>query len=107
TNVSGSQIDSQLLRDLTDLLAQKLGKPDSYCTVHISPDQRMAFGGTEDPCGHATLLSLGGLSANLNREISKALADFFSTRLGIPPSRCYIRFIDCQRHELGWNGGTF
>jgi len=107
TNVPSSKISSTLLTDLTRLVAKILGKPESYCVVTLVPDQRMAFGGSEEPCAIANLMSIGRLGQKENIAHSKALFEKITAELGILPTRMYITFQDEPSSNVGYNGTTF
>ncbi|CAG7828647.1 unnamed protein product [Allacma fusca] len=89
------------------LVAKALQKPENYCVVTLVPDQRMAFGGTEEPCAIANLMSIGKLGKKENIAHSKALFEKITAELGISPSRMYITFQDEPSSNVGYQGTTF
>jgi len=107
TNVPSSKISPTLLTDLCSLVAKALQKPENYCVVTLVPDQRMAFGGTEEPCAIANLMSIGKLGKKENIAHSKALFEKITAELGISPSRMYITFQDEPSSNVGYQGTTF
>ncbi|OWA52707.1 putative Macrophage migration inhibitory factor [Hypsibius exemplaris] len=107
TNVPKSQIPVDLLKELTDLLADALQKPKMYLCIHIVPDQIMSFAGTEEPCGHAFLGSIGSIGGEKNKELAKILFNKIEERLKIPQNRLYIQFVDYPANDLGFQGKTF
>lgn len=78
-----------------------------YCCVTIVPDQLMVFGGTDEPCGQAFLMSIGQLGQKENIAHSKGIFEKISKSLGIPPTRMYITFHDEKAMNVGYNGTTF
>ena len=47
----------------------------------------MSFGGTNEPCATATLLSIGRLGSEENKKHSNCIMNQLEKSLGIPPSR--------------------
>ncbi len=59
----------------------------------------MVFGGSEVPCAHGSLTSIGGLGTN-NAAISKAVAAVLQEKLGVPPDRFYLAFNDVAGSDM-------
>lgn len=47
----------------------------------------MSWGGTAEPCAQATLMSIGSLGVDKNKQHSKALYDLVCKELNISPSQ--------------------
>ncbi|XKL64705.1 hypothetical protein PGB90_004791 [Kerria lacca] len=107
TNVSKHKVTPEFLKNLSKLVASTLGKPESYVTVSIKPDQYIIWGGTDEPCGFASLMSIGQLGIEQNKKHSAVISDYINKQLGIPPNRCYINFVDSRPSMVGYNGSTF
>ena len=95
-----------ILKQLSETVAQALGKPEEYVMVsyHHNPD--MLFAGTPAPLAYLELKSIG-LPADKTHALSSVLAAAMESHLGVPAERVYIEFADAERHLWGWNGGTF
>ncbi|GMH43619.1 hypothetical protein BSKO_11541 [Bryopsis sp. KO-2023] len=108
TNVpAGSVNSSDLLATLSKMVAEALGKPEKYVLISVTTEKPMSFGGTEDPCAYAELISIGKLGLEENKKISAVLSECVSVKLGVPSNRFYIKFVDVARQDFGWSGGTF
>ena len=105
TNVSIDNADA-LAKQASSLTAEMLGKPESYVMVGINGAANLIFSGTNDPCAHLMLKSLG-LPESETRTYSEKLCGFIEQQLGVSPSRTYIEFINPERHMFGWNNSTF
>ncbi len=105
TNVTIDDADA-LAKQGSKLAAEMLGKPESYVMVSIDGAADLVFAGTNDPCAHLVLKSLG-LPESETRTYSEKLCSFIEQQLGVSPSRTYIEFINPERHMFGWNSGTF
>ena len=107
TNVQVPANDrANLLADASRLMAEMLGKPESYVMVMLEDGRDMLFAGTADPAAYLEVKSLG-LSETRTAHYSRTLCDFIATRLSVPTERIYIEFAAPPRHLFGWNGGIF
>ena len=88
------------------LIADLLGKPESYVMVKIEDNQTLLFAGNNKPAAHIKLKSLG-LPEDKTAEYSSSLCSFITTKLNIEGSRIYIEFANPERHLWGWDNGTF
>jgi phenylpyruvate tautomerase PptA (4-oxalocrotonate tautomerase family) len=88
------------------LVADILGKPESYVMVSIKADADLIFAGSDEPCAHLVLKSLG-LPESETKTFSAQLCAFIEQQLGVTPPRTYIEFHSPERHMFGWNNSTF
>jgi len=95
-----------LAKQASSLVAEILGKPESYVMVNINGNADLIFAGTNEPCAHLMLKSLG-LPESETKAYSEKLCAFIEQQLGVSPSRTYIEFINPERHMFGWNNSTF
>jgi len=95
-----------LATDASALVANMLGKPESYVMVNVNPDQALTFAGTNDGAAHLKLKSLG-LAESETTKYSEQLCSFMQQKLGIDPGRIYIEFDGPARHMWGWDNRTF
>ena len=108
TNASVDRVEqSDVLKSASSLCASLLGKPESYVMCSLRSDVSMCFGGTEDPCAFVELVSLGSIGGEKNKTISQGICSFLQEKIGVPPNRCYIHFIDPARSDFGFNASTF
>ena len=105
SNVTIDNADT-LAKQASSLAAEMLGKPESYVMVSINGAADLIFAGTNDPCAHLVLKSLG-LPESETRTYSAKLCSFIEQQLGVSPSRTYIEFVNPERHMFGWNSSTF
>ena len=105
TNVSVNDPDA-LASEASSLVANMLGKPESYVMVIVNPDQILSFAGSNEGAAHLKLKSLG-LPESKTGEYSKQLCSFIQHKLGIDPGRVYIEFAGPPGHMWGWGNKTF
>ena len=51
--------------------------------------------------------SIGGLTGDVKRELSKQLCKLLTDSLGVAPDRVYLNFTELNAGNWGWNGSTF
>lgn len=106
-SIPKSDIPANFLQEASAFIAKQLGKPESYVTVRIVPDQMMCHGGSDEPCGSVQVMSLGNLGESKNKDHSRAIGEFLEKKLKISKDRFYITFFDIARHDCGYDGTTF
>ena len=105
TNVSIADAGA-LAAKASSLAAGMLGKPESYVMVSVNGDADLIFAGSDAPCAHLALKSLG-LPESETPDYSEQLCGFIEQQLGVPPARTYIEFVSPERHMFGWDNRTF
>jgi hypothetical protein len=105
TNVTVDDTRS-LAQQASSLAADMLGKPESYVMVIVNGNANLVFAGTDDPCAHLVLKSLGLPEAE-TKTYSARLCAFVEQQLGVSPSRTYIEYVSPERSMFGWNNTTF
>ena len=95
-----------LLASLSKTVAEIIGKPQQYVMVAAS-QAAMQMSGNPDDAAFVDVRSIGGLTGEVNRKLSKKVCELLHESLGIPPNRIYLNFTDVQASHWGWNGNTF
>jgi len=107
TNVSmDSRLQTELIQNASKMVADMLGKPESYVMVALQPDTAMYFAGTSEPTAYLALKSLR-LPEQQAAAFSETLCQFMQDMLQIQPERVYIEFNSPQPALWGWNKKTF
>nr|AKN56918.1 macrophage migration inhibitory factor [Meretrix meretrix] len=106
-SIPASEIPGDFIGEASKFIAKQLGKPESYVTVRVVPDQMMCHGGSRDPCGSVQVMSLGALGPQKNKDHSCAIGEFLEKKLNIKKDRFYITFFDIARTDCGYGGTTF
>jgi phenylpyruvate tautomerase PptA (4-oxalocrotonate tautomerase family) len=94
------------LKQLSEIVAGLLDKPEQYVMVSYTHNPDMLFAGSDAPLAYLELKSIG-LPGERTGELSGALATAVGEHLQVPADRVYIEFADAERHMWGWNGRTF
>ena len=96
--------DDLLQKDISKMIADLTGKPESYVMTMIQRDTKMTFGGSDEPCCFIKVKSIGSLSPSL---MSKSLCELIASKTNIDTNRIYIEFIDVKASNWGFNSSTF
>jgi phenylpyruvate tautomerase len=62
----------------------------------------ISLGGSQEPAAFGELVSIGGLSPEVNKNLSAAIAEILETKLCIPKSRIFLKFYDSQASHLNF-----
>jgi phenylpyruvate tautomerase PptA (4-oxalocrotonate tautomerase family) len=107
TNKSISNEESpQLLRQLSQLIANETGKPERYVMIELEGSKTMLFAGDNEPLAFIECKSIG-LSITQSKSLSSSLCQLLENALHIPPERVYIEFSNAPAEYWGWNSSTF
>ena len=98
--------EDRLLVEGTRAVVEVMGKPERFVMV-LAERERMAFGDSTDPCAFLELRSLGGLDDETNAALSLRLCEMMRDVAEVPLDRTFLNFVDMERADWGWNGGTF
>lgn len=94
-----------LLPALSKIVAETIGKPESYVMVTISPCAILMSGKSGD-AAFADVRSIGGLSDDVNRQLSRKICTLLNDSLGVAQERVFLNFTDVPAGNWGWKGGT-
>ena len=64
-----------------------------YVMIVLKGSVPIAFGGTEQPAAYGELVSVGGLSGDVNKKLSSAIATILESKLSVPKSRSSSNFL--------------
>lgn len=108
TNVESAKVPADFCSKMTEFIAKGLGKPKAYIALQINSGKSICFAGDcSQPAALCDLVSIGALSTDTNKQLTKTIMDYLSSAMSIPPSRCYINFHDVKMADVGYNGTTF
>ncbi len=99
-------IPDTLLKNLSSIVAETIGKPEQY-VMAVGSHADVMMGGTSDPAVYVDIKSIGGLSSKVNKDLSKKICTLLFSVLKIPAERVYITFTSFSGDSWGWNNSTF
>ncbi|MCK9394682.1 MAG: phenylpyruvate tautomerase MIF-related protein [Methylobacter sp.] len=104
--VTNTEQSTQLLTELSQLLAKETGKPERYVMVDVNAGKTMLFGGNADPLAYLECKSIG-LTTSQAKALSASICQVLTEKLKLSSDRIYIEFSNCPAEWWGWNGSTF
>jgi phenylpyruvate tautomerase len=95
-----------LLASLSKAVAGTIGKPEQYVMVTVG-QAAILMSGKPGDAAFADIRSIGGLTDDVNRKLSKQVCQLLHDSLGVSPDRVYLNFTDVKAGAWGWDGSTF
>ena len=95
-----------LLASLSKTMVETTGKPESYVMV-TAAQADMLMSGKPGDTAFLDIRSIGGLSGDVNRQLSQKICGLLKESLGVPSERIYLNFTELDAANWGWKGNTF
>ncbi len=99
-------IPQPVLKELSSIAADIIGKPLQYVMAAGSRTD-IILAGSAEPAAFVEVKSIGGLTSEVNRNLSQKICALLEKELHIPAERTYITFQSFTADSWGWNGSTF
>lgn len=96
-----------LTLELSQIVADGIGKPETYVAVVLEEPAMISFGGEIGQGAFVEVRSIGGLNKTVNNQLAQSITSCLKSHLSIEPERVYINFIDMPRTDWAWKGATF
>ena len=96
--------DDVFQKDISKIVAELTGKPETYVMTILQRDTKMTFAGSDEPCCFIKFKSIGSLTPS---RMSKSLCELIASRTNINADRIYIEFTDVKASNWGFNSSTF
>ena len=101
-----AQKKDELVGQLSKALAEITRKPEQYVMVTLD-DAAILMAGKAGPAAFVDVRGIGGLTGDVNQQVSKRICALLEKAIGIPPDRVYLTFTDVAASNWGWNSKTF
>ncbi len=98
---------TQLSTKLSSIVAGQLGKPESYMMVILEPQTPILFAQSQEPAAFADIRSVGSISGDQAKRLSRAITDAIATLANIRTDRIYLNFSGLSGAMWGYDGATF
>ena len=99
------EMKRDLLPKLSKLVAETVGKPEDYVMVTLGSAAILMSGKSGD-AAFVDIRSIGGLSHNVNRQLSQKVCALLKDSLGLSPDRIFLNFTDIDAANWGWKSST-
>ncbi|MCX6998616.1 MAG: phenylpyruvate tautomerase MIF-related protein [Kiritimatiellaeota bacterium] len=100
------QQQQALLAALSRTLAEVTHKPESYCLAMYTRAAAL-FAGQPGPAAFVDVRGIGGLTREVNQQLTEHVGAQLKKALGVPPNRLYLTFTEVPADRWGWNGKLF
>ncbi|XP_037088446.1 macrophage migration inhibitory factor homolog [Pollicipes pollicipes] len=107
TNAPEAKITPEVVKELTELLAEMLGLETKYLTVIFRPNPRMMWAATPEPCAVCRLTAINNVNEEANRKYTEKVFKFMNDKFGIPGDRMYVIFFNPASTHVGFTGRLF
>ena len=97
--------ESSFLKTVSQAVAKASSKPESYVMVSVKSDSSILMGGSDAPVAFLDYRALG--LPDDRAAFSDTLCSVINDQLSIAGNRIYISMTDSERHNWGWDHGTF
>lgn len=99
------EMKRDLLPKLSKIVAETIGKPEEYVMVTIGSSAILMSGRSGD-AAFVDIRSIGGLSQNVNRQLSQKICLLLKDSLGLAADRTFLNFTDVDASNWGWKNST-
>ncbi|KAG5526867.1 hypothetical protein RHGRI_032955 [Rhododendron griersonianum] len=82
------------------IFSEDLRQLIEYVMIVLKGSEPMVFGETEEPAAYGELVSIGGLTPDVNKKLSAAISEILETKLSVPKSRFFLKFYDTKDQLL-------
>ena len=94
---------NKLLEEISVLISSLTNKSKRFVMAKLEDESKLFFD-DKSPCCFLEIKSIGSLTPS---EMSKPICSFIYEKIGIPPDKIYICFVDVSAEMWGWNSRTF
>ena len=98
---------AKLMSALSGAVAEILGKPEAYVMIMLDPETAMLMAAKSGPAAFVEVRSVGTVSADQAKKLSKAISEIIAQEIGVESSRIYSNFLSIPGSMWGFNGNTF
>ncbi len=98
---------TKLMSALSGSVAEILGKPEAYVMVMLAPETPMLMSAKSGPAAFVEVRSVGTVTADQAKKLSKAISHIIAQEIGADDSRIYSNFLSIPGSMWGFKGNTF
>ena len=97
----------ELAKQLSSIVAECMGKPETYVATVVETDALVTFGGEVVPGAFVDVRGIGGFNKDVNTQLTIAICSCLNKLLDISSSHVYINFTDIAAVNWGCDNKTF
>jgi len=107
TNAPEEKITPEIVKELTELLAEMLGLDPKFLTVIFRPNPSMMWAGTPEPCAVCRLTAINDVNEEKNRGYTEKIFNYMKEKFDIPGERMYAIFCNPPATHVGYTARLF
>ncbi|KAF7845262.1 macrophage migration inhibitory factor-like protein [Senna tora] len=95
TNVNLHEIDTDpIFSETTSAVSSIIGKPKKFVMVVLKGSVPISFEGNKEAAAYAEIVSMGGITKQVKRNLIATLGSILHHNLSIPTSRFFLKVFD-------------
>ncbi|KAF9680076.1 hypothetical protein SADUNF_Sadunf06G0082500 [Salix dunnii] len=95
TNVNLDGIDKDpIFSEATKAVAAIIGRPQHLVMVILKGPVAISFNGNKEPAAYAEMVSMGGITKQVKRDLIATLGKILEAKLSIPRTRFFLKVYD-------------
>ncbi|KDP22823.1 hypothetical protein JCGZ_00410 [Jatropha curcas] len=92
-NLAGVDVDP-IFSETTKAVATIIGRPEHLVMVILKGEVAISFNGNKEPAAYAEIVSMGGITRQVKRNLIATLGLILENKLSIPRSRFFLKVFD-------------
>jgi hypothetical protein len=106
TSILRSKLTKEFVQKFLISLSTTMQVPKESLLVHWNPEQMIYLRGNDEPAAFISLAAAARLGVEENKRISNAIMSELE-KIGIPPTRTYIKFQILEKSNVGFDKSTY
>ncbi|PWA46936.1 Macrophage migration inhibitory factor [Artemisia annua] len=95
TNVCLDGLDTDpIFSEATKVVSQIIGKPEEFVMVILKGSVPISFEKNKEPAAYAEIISMGGITSEVKKELIFQLGTILLEKLSIPRTRFFVKVYD-------------
>uniref|UniRef100_A0A6N2KLQ8 Uncharacterized protein n=1 Tax=Salix viminalis TaxID=40686 RepID=A0A6N2KLQ8_SALVM len=95
TNVNLDGVDKDpIFSEATKAVATIIGRPQHLVMVILKGPVAISFNGNKEPAAYAEMVSMGGITKQVKRDLIATLGKILEAKLSIPRTRFFLKVYD-------------
>ncbi|KAE9610843.1 hypothetical protein Lal_00031562 [Lupinus albus] len=95
TNLNLDGVDNDpIFSEATTAIARIIGRPEKFVMVILKGSVQLTFGSNKEPAAFGELISMGGITKEVKRNLIATIGTILESKLSIPKSRFILNVTD-------------
>ncbi|CAL0324670.1 unnamed protein product [Lupinus luteus] len=95
TNLNLDEVDIEpVFSEATTAIARIIGRPEKFVMVILKGSLQLTFGKNKEPAAFGDLISMGGITREVKRNLIATIGTILESKLSIPKERFILNVTD-------------